>query len=365
MLLPVIISGGAGERLWPVSNSAFPKPFIAMPDGQSLLQKAYLRADSLDNIIEILTITNRDYYFKTRGEYAAVSGSSNGSKTTINSFILEPTPRNTAPAIAIAAHYAVKNYGEDAVLLVLPADHLVENKEAFIKAVYEAGKLAEKNYLVTFGIKPTRPETGFGYIELGLKNLENSPNNYMAKNFVEKPNLQTAKSYIQGGNHVWNSGIFCFKAGVFLRELEEHSPQIANAVRLVSCTTDLQQASKHLLELNAELFNAIPSVSVDYAVLEKSANVAVVTCDIGWNDIGSWNALCDFIAPDEFGNRINGEVCVHNSHNCFVQASSRLVALVGVKNLVVIDTDNALLVADSGSLQYVRNIVQKIKNKEV
>ena len=210
MFLPVIMSGGAGERLWPVSRASFPKPFIAMPDGQSLIQKAFLRAKILEDVEEILTITNRDHYFKTRGEYAGVNNT--GVKT---SYILEPIGQNTAPAIAISAHYAAKMYGEDTVLLVLSADQLIEKQDAFANAIAEAKKLAEKDYLVSFGITPTRPETGFGYIEI-------SSNSYLVKRFTEKPDLATAQEYIKDGNHLWNAGIFCFKAGVFLAELAKH-----------------------------------------------------------------------------------------------------------------------------------------------
>ena len=349
MFLPVIMSGGAGERLWPVSRASFPKPFIAMPDGQSLIQKAFLRAKILEDVEEILTITNRDHYFKTRGEYAGVNNT--GVKT---SYILEPIGQNTAPAIAISAHYAAKMYGEDTVLLVLSADQLSEKQDAFANAIAEAKKLAEKDYLVSFGITPTRPETGFGYIEI-------SSNSYLVKRFTEKPDLATAQEYIKDGNHLWNAGIFCFKAGVFLAELAKHCPELAKQVAIVAQATDFQQASHGYAELDDKLFAKVPSISVDYAVMEKSNKVAVVACDIGWNDVGSWNAIGELIAPNAEGNRLSGEIYTHDSSGCLIQSSGRLVATVGVRDLVIIDTPDALLVADKSKVQEVKNIVGKLK----
>lgn len=356
MFLPVIISGGAGERLWPVSRSSFPKPFMAMPDGKSLLQKAFLRAQSLDDTQEILTITNKEYYFKTCDEYAAVK-----NKNIETSFLLEPIGRNTAPAIAMAAHYAEKIYGADTILLIFPADQLIEKNTEFVKAVAEARLLAEKNYLVAFGIAPNRPETGFGYIELPSINIENSPNGYVAERFVEKPDLATAESYIKNGKYVWNAGIFCFKAGVFLQELAQNSPEIASAISNVVKTTDFQQASHSYAELDEQLFATVSNMSVDHAVMEKSTNVAVVACDIGWNDVGSWNTIGELITPDAAGNRLIGDVYAHDSSDCLIQSSDRVVAVIGVKNLVIIDTPDALLVTDKASVQQVKNTVGQLK----
>ncbi len=359
MFLPVIMSGGAGERLWPVSRSSFPKPFISMPDGESLLQKAFLRAQSLADVSEILTVTNRDHYFRTRGEYAAVS---NPNITT--SYILEPVGRNTAPAIALAAHYAAKQYGDDTILLILSADQLIEKDAQFAAAVAEARTLAQKDFLVTFGISPSRPETGFGYIEIEDKNIENSANGYGVKCFVEKPDLQDAKKYIASGRHFWNAGIFCFKAGVFLAEFAKHSPELARSISGIVKNMDLAQATHGYCELEYDAFAKLQNISVDYALMEKSKNVAVVTCDIGWNDVGSWNAIGELITPDTAGNRIKGEVYTHDSNDCFIQSSGtsgRIIAAIGVKNLVIIDTPDALLVSDNASVQQVKNIVGQLK----
>lgn len=347
MLLPVIISGGSGERLWPVSSTSFPKPFIRMQDGQSLIQKAFLRAVSQSDVTEVLTVTNRDHYFKTRSEYNAVN-----ENKIATSFILEPVGRNTAPAIAMAASYARTIYGDDTILLVLSADQLISNVEAFSQAIIEAKKLAEKNHLVTFGVTPTRPETGYGYIERG--------DGYMVKRFVEKPDLATAEKYVSGGNHLWNAGIFCFKAGVFLRELELHSPQIAQAIK-IAAPDNWTQAAYNYIELKEKTFSAIPNISVDYAVMEKSKNVTVVACDIGWNDIGSWNAMSQLLNADTNENRLVGEVYVHDSSNCFIQSSGRIIAAVGVRNLIIIDTPEALLITDNEQAQHVKQVVSQIK----
>lgn len=347
MLLPVIISGGSGERLWPVSRASFPKSFITMPDGQSLIQKAFLRAAIQPNITEILTVTNRDHYFKTRSEYNAVD-----QNKTINSFILEPIGRNTAPAIAMAASYASTMYGDDTILLILPADQLISNIEAFTQAISAAKALAEKNYLVTFGITPDRPETSYGYIECG--------GGHIVKRFVEKPDLETAEKYASGGKHLWNAGIFCFKAGVFLKELEEHSKEVAQSVKK-AVPDNWTQAAYNYVELEDDLFAAIPNISVDYAVMEKSDNVAVVACDIGWNDVGSWSAMSNMLAADINRNKLVGEVYTHNSSNCFIQASGRTVAAVGIENLIVIDTPDALLVTNHEQAQNVKHIVGQLK----
>lgn len=350
MLLPVIISGGSGERLWPVSSASFPKPFIIMQDGQSLIQKAFLRATSQLDVTEILTVTNRDHYFKTRSEYGAVN-----KNKTIASFILEPVGRNTAPAIAMAATYASAMYGNDTILLVLSADQLIGDNIAFSKAIAEAKILAEKNHLVTFGVTPTRPETGYGYIECG--------DGYIVKRFVEKPDLETAEKYVSSGKHFWNAGIFCFKAGIFLRELELHSPQISQAVK-IAAPDDWTQATYNYVELEDDLFTEIPNISVDYAVMEKSKNVAVVACDIGWNDVGSWSAMSNLLDADINGNRLVGEIYTHDSSNCFIQSSGRIIAAVGVQNLIVIDTPDALLITDNEQAQHVKQVVSQIKKRK-
>lgn len=348
--LPVIISGGSGERLWPVSRALFPKPFIRLPDGQSLLQKALLRAVAQSGVREVLTVTNRSHYFKSRSEYDRLR-----LPDIATSFVLEPVGRNTAPAIAMAALYAATMHGEDTVLLILPADHMIAQMDPFHTAVDAARAFAEQGYLVTFGMQPTRAETGYGYIEVG--------DDHRVRRFVEKPDAATAARYLADGNHLWNAGMFCFTAKTILNELRTHCPQLMDAVAHAA-PADWHSAATRYLELATESFTAIPSISIDYAVMEKSDKVAVVACDIGWNDVGSWDAMSDLIAPDADGNRCVGEVIPYRSANCFVQSNERVVAVVGVKDLMIVDTPDALLVTHRDAVQDVKQIVGRLKEAD-
>lgn len=350
-LIPTILCGGAGSRLWPVSRELHPKPFIRLADGQSLLQKAYLRGAILSDVSEIMTVTNRDLFFKTDDEYREVSASANKSLT--NSFVLEPFGRNTAPAIAAAALQVAAMHGDDALMLVLAADHLIADQPAFAAAVDKAKELAAQGKLVTFGIQPEAPETGYGYIEAdGNKVLR----------FVEKPNLKSAQVYLASGRYLWNSGMFCFAAGTMLREMEQHCPTILELTR--NCLGHSRKSEGRdfaQIELNPDFFDIIPDDSIDYAVMEKSKNVAVVPCSIGWSDIGSWSALGDLTAADEKGNRIEGEALLHDVNNCFIQSNERIVGAVGVNNLIIIDTPDAILVADRSRAQDVKHLYAGLK----
>ena len=351
-LIPTILCGGAGSRLWPISRETHPKPFIRLADGQSLLQKAWLRGAVLPQAVETMTVTNRDLFFKTEDEYREVAGIPT-NKAFTNRFILEPFGRNTAPAIAAAALQVAAVHGDDACLLVLAADHLIADQESFAKAVASAMQLAAQGKLVTFGIKPDMPETGYGYIEADGNTV---------KRFVEKPNLETAKEYVASGRFLWNSGMFCFQAGVMLQEMEKHCPAILAATR--ACIAESRSAEGKgfsQLELDSTAFKQVPDDSIDYAVMEKSANVAVVPCDIGWSDIGSWTALGDLTTADAQGNRIEGEVMLHEVSNCYIQSNERLVGAVGVKDLVIIDTPDAVLVADRYHVQDVKHIFNRLK----
>lgn len=350
-LIPTILCGGAGSRLWPVSRELHPKPFIRLADGQSLLQKAWLRGAALPDVAEILTVTNRELFFKTEDEYREVVGTI--YKGLANSFILEPFGRNTAPAIAAAALQVAAIHGEDALMLVLAADHLIADQTAFTSAVAKATQLAQQGKLVTFGIQPEAPETGYGYIE--------ADGNTVLR-FVEKPNLEKAQEYLASGRYLWNSGMFCFAAGAMLREMEQHCPAILAATR-----TCIEQSSKATgkgftqVELPADTFDQVPDDSIDYAVMEKSRNVAVVPCSIGWSDIGSWNAIGDLTKPDSKGNRIEGEVQLHDVNNCYIQSNERIVGAVGVSNLIIVDTPDALLVADRSRAQDVKHLYASLK----
>lgn len=350
-LIPTILCGGAGSRLWPVSRELHPKPFIRLADGQSLLQKAYLRGAALADVTEILTVTNRDLLFKTADEYKEVIAAAD--KPLSNSFILEPFGRNTAPAIAAATLQVAATHGDDALLLVLAADHLIADQPAFAQAVAQAKQLAAQGKIVTFGIRPEAPETGYGYIE--------ADGNTVLR-FVEKPSLKNAQEYLNSGRYLWNSGMFCFSAGVMLREMEQYCPNILAATR--ACMVQSRKATGTdftQIELNPDTFDQVPDDSIDYAVMEKSKNIAVVSCSIGWSDIGSWNALGDLTIADEKGNRIEGEALTLDVSNCFIQSNERIVGAVGVHDLIIIDTADAILVADRNRAQDVKQLYTRLK----
>jgi mannose-1-phosphate guanylyltransferase/mannose-6-phosphate isomerase len=347
--VPVILSGGAGTRLWPVSREALPKPFIKLPDGESLLQKTLKRAAGLPSVSEVLTVTNRDHFFLTRDEYGAAEG------LPPLDYLLEPFGRNTAPAIAAAALHVAGRHGADALLLVLPADHLISDQAAFGVAVAQARELATEGWLVTFGIRPTAPETGFGYIEAGAA-IGNA--GHKVARFVEKPSLDKASAYLAAGNFTWNSGMFCFAAGAMLDALRAHAPELLSAVEATLAATDF---AKPPPVLATEHFKQVPDISIDYAVMEKADRVAVVPASFDWSDIGSWNALAELTAADAKGNRVAGEAVFVDAANCYVQGEDRLVAAVGVDNLLIIDTADALLVADRSRAQDVKAVVQQLK----
>lgn len=357
MIIPVILSGGAGTRLWPVSREGHPKPFMKLSDGQTLLAKTYERAGLVVKAVspemhaKVLTVTNRDYYFLSRDEQDA-SGTTGG-------FILEPFGRNTAPAVAIAAHAVRKQFGDQAILLVLSADHLIKNQTSFNDAVRAAVNLAKQNYLVTFGVVPSTPETGFGYIQKG-RALDGA---FTVKRFVEKPDLNTAQRFLADGEYLWNSGMFCFTASRFLEELAIHAPDIAMGIQV--CWEAMQNPkNSEMLEIPSEEFRQVPDLSIDYAVMEKSDHVAVVPGDFGWSDIGSWAAIRDLVSPDSDGNRALGEAIMIDSLNTFVQSEDRLVATVGTRDLIIVDTPDALLILDPEKAQDVKQVVSRLKKHD-
>ncbi len=351
-LIPTILCGGAGSRLWPVSREYHPKPFIRLADGQSLLQKAWLRGAALPDVAEVLTVTNSELFFKTDDEYREAGTATHKGLT--NSYILEPFGRNTAPAIAAAALHVAATHGEDALMLVLAADHLISDQTAFAAAVEQATQLARQGKLVTFGIEPDAPETGYGYIE--------ADGNTVLR-FVEKPTLDKAQQYLASGRYLWNSGMFCFVAGTMLSEMEQLCPAILTATR-ACIEQSLRTTGKcwNQIELSPDSFGEVPNDSIDYAVMEKSRNVAVVPCNIGWSDIGSWNAVGDLLEPDKEGNRIDGEVQLHDVNDCYIQSHERIVGAVGVSNLIIVDTPDALLVADRSRAQDVKHLYASLKS---
>jgi mannose-1-phosphate guanylyltransferase len=356
MIIPVILSGGAGTRLWPVSREGHPKPFMRMADGQSLLLKTYLRASKLASAGEILTVTNRDYYFLSKDEFSA-SGISSPVRS---SYLLEPSGRNTAPAVALAALRIAGTHGRDATMLVLAADHLILDEDAFGNAVEVAAALAGNGQLVTFGIVPTAPETGFGYIECGAA----MGGGRAVSRFVEKPSLEKAREFVASDKFLWNSGMFCFKAGSILDALEQHAPDVFQAAMACWAEMTAEPSVPGTMQEIPELqFNEVPNISVDYAVMERAQNVMVVPGTFGWSDIGSWDAVSQLAKPDKDNNRSVGEVMFVSSRNTFVQSEDRLVAAVGTDNLLIIDTPDALLVANSANAQDVKQVVAKLKSQ--
>jgi mannose-1-phosphate guanylyltransferase/mannose-6-phosphate isomerase len=326
-----------------------PKPFIRLADGKSLLQGAFLRGATLPGATEVLTVTNRELLFKTKDDFAEVNAANLPT-----SYVLEPFGRNTAAAVASAALRAEKAHGGEAVLLVLPADHLILDQPAFARAVERACALAAAGKLVTFGIRPDAPETGYGYIEAeGEKVLR----------FVEKPSLDKAKEYVGSGRFLWNSGMFCFSAATVIAEMKRHCPEVLEGVRkCLERSKEVAGGKVAQVELDADTFAQVPDISFDYALMEKSNAVAVVPCEIGWSDIGSWSALGDLSPPDGQGNRLEGTAILHDVTGCYIRAAGRVVGAVGVENLVIIDTPDALLVASRERAQDVKHVYAQLKS---
>ena len=338
MIIPIILSGGSGTRLWPLSRKLLPKQFISLVNETSLFQDTLLRLplESSDPII----ICNEDHRFIAAEQARQINKK-------LNSIILEPTGKNTAPAITLAALRTL-DYFDDSILLVLPADHLINNKLAFHEAIITAKSLAEKNHLVTFGVKPNKPETGYGYIEA---EVNHKAKHYNIKSFIEKPDKQNATKYLESGNYLWNSGIFIFKASIFLDEIHKFEPKIFSC-----CEKSLQKGYKDLdfLRIDSEEFAKCPNQSVDYAVMEKTQNAKVVPLDADWNDVGSWDALIDTKDIDQNGNTIEGDVILDDVQNTYINSSNNLVAAIGVSDLIIVETQDALLVTSKKNSSKIR-----------
>lgn len=347
-ILPVILSGGVGSRLWPLSREARPKPFIKLDNGESLIQRTYRRVAPLADYGEIVTVTNRNLFFYTKDEFEEIDESA-----IFNTFLLEPVGRNSTAAIAIAANYAIERHGREALLFVSPADHLIDDLDAFNQAVAEAAPLASAGKLVTFGVKPTAPKTSFGYIEASGNDV---------RRFVEKPDPQTAEEYLSSGKFYWNSGIFCMSAGSFIQELSLLCPDIAKgSASSMAGAHESSGAGWRQFEVRQSDFERIRSISVDYAIFEKSKNVAIVPCEIGWSDIGSWPEFGALSAIDTQRNNVKGNVLLKETHDCIIHGDGKLIATLGVSDLVIADTADALLVANKQHAQNVRIIVDELK----
>ena len=347
LLIPIILSGGSGSRLWPLSRKHYPKQFIPLGDDKSLYQSTLERIRNLDDVKNVVTVCNDEHRFMA-AEQARLLGIENSE------IILEPVGRNTAPAITIAAIHA-KNKQTDANILVLPADHILGDTQQFASAVQQARQTAENN-LVTFGVVPTRAETGYGYIKHDKNNISDAA--FAVTEFVEKPDHKTAESYLKSGNYLWNSGMFLFRVDLFLQEIQKLQPKIYNA-----CAQAYEKGEKDLdfIRLDEASFSNAPNISVDYAVMENTTKAAVVPLEGGWSDVGSWHALWESFKRDRNNNATHGDVVEKDCNGCFIHANNRLVAAVGVKDQIIVETSDAVLVAPRDRAQDVKEIVNILK----
>ena len=348
MIIPIILAGGSGTRLWPLSRKIHPKQFISLLNETSLFQDTLTRLpkEALDPIV----ICNEDHRFLVAEQAREIN-------VTLNSIILEPIGRNTAPAIALAAIKVLNDF-ENPILIVLAADHKIENKSAFHDAIKIAHKLAENNKLVTFGIIPQSAETGYGYIEIEKKDKAEY---FDIKSFVEKPNQKNAINFLNSGNYLWNSGMFMFNASIYLSELNKFEPEI-----LTSCKKSLSNEFKDLefIRIDKKEFCKSPNQSIDYAVMEKTNKAKVVPLDAGWSDVGSWDALMDSKIKDSLGNVVEGDVTLDQVKNSYLYSTNRLVAASNIADLIVIDTQDALLVTTRDNSLSIKNIVKKLKKNK-
>lgn len=354
MLFPVILCGGSGSRLWPLSREAYPKQFLDLTQsGQSMLQMTLLRLQGLDDIAAPLAVCNQEHRFLVAEQLHGINIAPAG-------ILLEPVARNTAPAVALAALAALET-DPDAVLLVLPADHRIGDVAAFQAGVDKARKAADAGHLVTFGILTESAETGYGYIERGeALTLSTEDTAFKIQRFVEKPNKADAERYLADENFTWNSGMFLFRADQFLVELEQHAPAIHSA-----CQQAYQQAYRDLdfTRIEEQAFTACPSDSLDYAVMEKTTKGAMVPLDAHWNDVGSWSAIWDISNKDTDGNVVIGDALIQDSSNSLVYSDSRLVTTLGLSDTVVVETADAVLVADKSRVQDVKSLVVALKQQ--
>jgi len=351
-LVTVVLSGGAGTRLWPASRQCSPKPFMKI-GGQPLLAQAIARGQACGTD-ELLVITNQDHVFLTRNLIEQSADPPNAH------LLLEPNGRNTGPAIALAALYCEQHYGPDTVMLVLPADHLIPDTRAFVACALEAAQLAQQGQLVVFGVHPTSPETGFGYIEVPQVGRQSQH----VLRFVEKPDLAAAQEYLASGRYYWNSGMFCFSASSIRKAMEQHAPYMLDMAQQVMRQS---QTAGDVTRFDTHMFGLQPDISIDYAVMERADNVSVVPARFGWSDVGSWPAVAQAQTPDAAGNTFAADVVDVDTQGTHVQVEShvrKVVATVGVKDLVIVDTPDALLVADKKSAQKIKSVVDMLRARK-
>ncbi|HLB41644.1 MAG TPA: mannose-1-phosphate guanylyltransferase/mannose-6-phosphate isomerase [Gammaproteobacteria bacterium] len=349
MIVPVILAGGSGSRLWPVSRSAYPKQLLSLVGNRTLLQDTVLRTQAITNSLPPIIICNREHRFLVAEQMQTIGV----HDATI---IIEPIGKNTAPAAAIAALY-LQTY--DPILLILPADHLIKDINGFASIIDDALTCAGAGKLVTFGISPTKPEIGYGYIKISQP--LNGGNAYGVERFIEKPDLQAAETYLASGQYYWNSGIFMFRASQYLAELEKYAPDILHV-----CKQTIRHIIKDLdfVRLNENIFTTCPSDSIDYAVMEKTKNIVLVPLQTMWSDIGSWSALYEIQESNQDGNILIGDVIVEEVKNSYLRAESRMLAVVGVTDHIIVETSDAVLVAHKDKSQEIKNMVSRLKQSQ-
>jgi len=355
MLVPVILSGGAGTRLWPLSRRAQPKQFLPLAGSSSLFQATLRRLDGVCRSENAVVVCNAEHRFIVASQLHECGGEG-------ASILLEPIGRNTAPAVAVAALEALASAGEsaDPVLLVMPADHVIADEPAFVDAVRRGEKAALEGHLVTFGIVADRPETGYGYILSG-EALEGSPGSFRVQRFVEKPDRETAQSYLDAGGYHWNSGMFMFRCSRYLDELERHESDMLQAARRAH---ESMRREHDFGWLDEESFAASPSNSIDYAVMEHTDSAVVIPISVGWSDVGGWNALHDLGSSDSHDNVVYGDVCTQGARGSYLHSEHRLLTAVGVQDLVVIETEDAVLVAARDRLGGLRELVADLRDQD-
>lgn len=349
MITPVILSGGAGTRLWPLSRELSPKQFLPLVGEHSLLQQTVLRLTGLPDLTPPLVVCNEEHRFLVAEQLRAIG--IDGAQ-----ILLEPAGRNTAPAVALAALHVSARHGGDALLLVLPSDHVIADAAAFRRAALDGVPVAQAGGLVTFGVQPTRPETGYGYVLAGAVLDAGAAHRVVA--FVEKPDAERAAAYLASGEYLWNGGMFLFGADTYLGELQRHAPAIASACQAAFADV---RADLDFVRVGRAAFLTSPADSIDYAVMERTDRAAVVALDAGWSDVGSWDALRDVRPRDARGNAVSGDVLAEDVEDSLIHSEGRLVAVLGVRDLIIVETADAVLVADRARAQDVKRLVEHIK----
>ncbi len=346
-LVPVVLCGGSGTRLWPLSRESYPKQFLRLHDRHSLLQQTLLRCEGLSDAAPML-LTGEATRFIVADQLDELDMNS-------ATLLLEPLQRGTAPAIACAALQLMRTHG-DALMLVLPSDHVVRDSDAFRNAVRRAAEAAREGLLMTFGIPPTAPETGYGYLRAGAELADGT---FRIDAFLEKPDRQTAQRLIDDGRCFWNGGMFVFRCSRLLAEMEQHAPAV-----LTACREAIEGSSVdgRFVRLDADAYARNPDISIDYALMERTSNAAMVALDAGWSDIGSWSSVWDTAAHDEAGNSVQGDALLDDCRNCHVHAGKRLVSAIGLDDIVIVDTDDALLVLPKERAQDIRRIVKRLQS---